>query len=442
VTTDDAASGTRYRLDRGLQRFGRAIIGGSPLKLFRVTDAGAAIVDRIAAGEPVAQSALVSALAEAGAIHPQPDRSPFGPDDVTIVVPTFGVPHRRLAGAVLIDDGSPVPVPGATLRLEPNRGPGAARNAGLAQVATPLVAFVDTDVEPLAGWLEPLLLHFADPRVALVAPRVTTTGAPSPVAWYERSNSPLDLGPEPARIRAGTRVSYVPAAAIVCRVDALREIGGFDESLRFGEDVDLVWRLDEAGWRCRYEPAVEVGHDPRPSWGAWARQRITYGASTAPLARRHPGALAPIRMSGWSVVTWTLAALERPIAGSLVGLGSAAALIRKLPDVPPRTAFELAARGNLQAGDQIAKAVRRVWWPIVAAAALRSRTARRILLASAFAARHPVRLADDLAYSIGVWRGIVAERTLAPLLPEISSWPGHRPAEQPSDSPTQPAPAR
>ena len=138
----------------------------------------------------------------------------------------------------------------------------------------PLVAFVDTDVELPAVGSNRCSLHFADPRVALVAPRVTTTADPSPVAWYERSNSPLDLGPEPARIRAGTRVSYVPAAAIVCRVDALHEIGGFDESLRVGEDVDLVWRLDEAGWRCRYEPAVEVGHDPRPSWAAWARQRI------------------------------------------------------------------------------------------------------------------------------------------------------------------------
>src|SRR5688572_15411105 len=102
-----AASGTRYRLDRGLQRFGRAIVGGSPLKLFRVTDAGAAVVDRIAAGEAVAASALVTALAEAGAIHPEPDRSPFGPDDVTIVVPTYGVPRRVPAGAVLVDDGSP-----------------------------------------------------------------------------------------------------------------------------------------------------------------------------------------------------------------------------------------------------------------------------------------------------------------------------------------------
>jgi hypothetical protein len=124
-----------------------------------------------------------------------------------------------------------------------------------------------------------------------------------------------------------------------------------------------------------------------------------------------------------------------------VGVGAAAAVIRKRPDVPPRAAFALAARGNLHAGDEIAKAVRRVWWPLVAVAAIRSRTARRILLAAAFASRHPVRLADDVAYSIGVWRGMIVERTLDPLVPEISSWPGRRPTERLTDSPAQPAPA-
>jgi mycofactocin system glycosyltransferase len=291
-----------------------------------------------------------------------------------------------------------------------------------------LVAFVDTDVDLPDGWLDALLPHFADPRVGLVAPRVRSAASPSPVAGYESEHSPLDLGPEPARIRAGTRVSYVPAAAIVCRVEALDDVAAFDESLRVGEDVDLVWRLDEAGWRCRYEPASVVFHAPRPSWSAWARQRIGYGSSTAPLARRHPRALAPIRMSGWSVGTWVLAALGRPMMGGALGAGSAAALIRKLPDVPPAAAFRLAARGNLHAGAQLASAVRRVWWPLLLLAAVRSRSARRVLLASALAARHPLPLADDVAYSIGVWRGVLAERTLDPLLPQISSWPGRRPA--------------
>lgn len=427
----------RYRLDAGVQRFGSVVVGGSPLKLFRVTEAGRAVVDRIAAGDDVARSALVDRLLDAGAVHPAPHGGPFTTTDVTIVVPTLGPPAHVPAhpGPVLVvDDGSRPPVDGADVRLAVNAGPGAARNAGLAEVRTPLVAFVDTDVVVPDGWLDLLLPHFTDDRLALVAPRVGSGrgSGPGMLQRYEPGHSPLDLGPEPARVRAGTRVSYVPAAAIVCRVDALRQVGGFDATLRVGEDVDLVWRLDAAGWRCRYEPVAVVHHEPRRSWAAWWHQRVGYGASAGPLAVRHPGALAPLRMSGWSIAAWLLGAIGHPVAGGVVGVGSAAALVPKLPDVPTRAAFRLAATGNARAGDQIAATVRRAWWPLLAILALRWKPARRMLLASALAARHPIRLVDDVAYSVGVWRGMWAARTVAPLIPEISSWPGRSPAGAPA----------
>jgi mycofactocin system glycosyltransferase len=427
-------SALRFSLDTSVQRFGTVLIGGSPLKLFRLTPGGAAVVGEIAAGNAVPSSTLIDRLVDAGALHPQPDSraATFTNRDVTFVVPTLGEPANVPAGAIVVDDGSQPPVAGAAVRLATNRGPAAARNAGLARVSTPLVAFVDADVRVPTDWLEHLLPHFDDDRVALVAPRVMVEPTSGAIGAYEQHDSPLDLGPAPARVMAGTRVSYVPSAAIVCRTDAVRHLGGFDESLRAGEDVDLVWRLAEAGWRCRYEPASTVHHAARPTWAAWARQRITYGSSAAPLAKRHRGALAPLRMSGWSIASWLLAVAAHPLLGAAVGLGSAAALTQKLPDVPTKAAFGLAAHGNARAGEQIADAVRRVWWPLLVVLAWRSRTARRVLVAAAIASKHPVRLADDVAYSIGVWKGMVTERTLSPLVPEISSWPGRSPASPPA----------
>lgn len=414
----------RYQLDSSVQRHGTVVIGGSPLKLFRLTAAGAALVIRIANGDAVPASRLVDSLVNAGAIHPIPERQTWTEADVTVVVPTRGIPDHVPRGAILVDDGSDTPVAGATVRLDVNQGPGAARNTGLELVTTGLVAFVDADVELPDDWLRPLLVHFDDERVGLVAPRVTTVRSGTAIADYEHDHSPLDLGRQPARIRAGSRVSYVPAAVLVCRTEAIRSIGGFDAGLRFGEDVDLVWRLDAAGWRCRYEPAAVVHHAPRSTWSGWVRQRISYGSSAAPLAKRHHGALAPVRMSPWSVATWLLAMTRRPWLGSLVGVGSAAALIKKLPDLPPAVSFRLAGLGNLHAGEQLASAIRRVWWPLVAIAALRSRIARRILLAATISVKRPLQLVDDLAYSIGVWKGIATERTVAPLLPHFISWPG------------------
>lgn len=420
----------RYVLDSSVQRYGTVVIGGSPLKLFRLTPAGATLVERIAAHERVPDSTLVDRLLDAGAIHPDPAAAdaPFTTADITFVVPTLGVPaHVPNGRVVLVDDGSQPPVAGAHVRLPVNTGPAAARNAGLELVGTPLVAFVDTDVALPDGWLDALLPHFAEPRVALVAPRVLTVdGGHQPLGRYEQRRSPLDLGAEPARIRAGSRVSYVPAAALVCRVDALRAVGGFDTSLRVGEDVDLVWRLDTAGWRCRYEPASVVHHAARPTWREWWRQRVAYGSSAAPLAIRHPGALAPLRMSGWSITTWVLGVVGHPLAGTAVGVGSAAALVPKLPEVPAGAAFRLAVAGNARAGQQIASAVRRAWWPLVAVAALRSASARKVLVASALAAGHPLRVADDVAYSVGLWRGVARLRTIGPLLPDITAWPGKR----------------
>lgn len=425
----------RFRLDRSFQRFGDVVVAGSPLRLFRLGTKGVTVVECLERGDAVEPSMLTDRLVDAGAVHPLPGRGRYTVADVTVVRPVYtrsGIDASTLHAAdaartIVVDDASPVTVAGATIRLDTNQGPAAARNAGLALVGTPLVAFVDADVVLHPGWLSGLVDHFAHDRVAVVAPRIRSVGGHHGVlSAYERQRSPLDLGGEPARIRAGTRVSYVPAAAIVCLTEAVRSMDGFDTSLRFGEDVDLVWRLDTAGYQCRYEPAVSVGHAPRASWSAWLTQRIGYGSSAAPLARRHPKALAPARLNGWSAAAWLLAVTGRPAAGVVLTLASAGALVVKLRAVPPQVSVRLAALGTFRAGRSLADATRRVWWPIVAVAALRSRLARRVGVAALLAAGHPVRALDDLAYGVGVWRGIWRERTVAPLVPELSSWPTRR----------------
>ena len=336
---------TTYSLDRSVRRPSAGIvIGGSPLRLFRLTPAGVDVFDRITAGADVPTDG------DGQAAHPSAPRAPrrrrrrppqprwrrrrTSSRDVTVVVPALVFGHsalaeivrccRGVADVIAVDDGSDPPVVAAdgarVLRLRTNAGPAVARNAGLGAVTTPLVAFVDTDVRLEPGWLEPLFGHFADDRVALVAPRVASAPGAGPVARYEQGHSPLDLGPEPGRIAPGTRLSYVPAAAIVVRTEALRAIGGFDRSLRFGEDVDAVWRLVEAGWRCRYEPTVTVHHRPRGSWRGLVAQRVAYGSSAAALARKHPGALAPLRVSGWSAGVWALLGTGHPaLAAGVVG---------------------------------------------------------------------------------------------------------------------------
>ena len=456
--------GGRHRPDRTLRRVAPGVwLGGSPLRLFRLSPGGEALVAELAGpGGPgavattPAQQRLLDRLTAAGAAHPvaEAGAGPYTAADVTVVVPVRDRPSGLdgLLGAlgpvlaaggsvVVVDDGSADAAAhgeaaarhGARLvRRGHGHGPGPARNAGAALAPTPLLAFVDSDVTVAPGWLEPLVAHFADDGVGIVAPRVRSAPGAGRLAAYERRRSPLDLGPEPARVAPGTRVSYVPAAALVVRAGALRELGGFDEGLRWGEDVDFVWRAVEAGWRARYEPAAEVAHAARAGWGAWARQRFDYGSSAAELDARHPGVVAPVAVSPWSAAAWAAVAAGRPGIGAAVAAGSAAALVRKLDGVPPAEARRLAVTGHLGAGRQLARAGVRVWWPALLAASLVSRRARRIALAcvAATVATTPgpawvraVAVADDIAYGAGVWRGVLRRRSARALLPRLPRWP-------------------
>jgi mycofactocin system glycosyltransferase len=444
---------SRFRRDPSWRQpgDGRVVLAGSPLRLFRVSAGGAEVLRRAEHAEhpdtePVHR--MLDRFVDAGALHPQHGSSPFDVHDVTVVMPAHGRLPTTWTGAatIVVDDASPQPLrlPAHTpagvrlLRLDTNGGPGAARNAGLGEVTTPLVAFLDTDVQAPHDWLDALLPHFCDERVALVAPRVASTPGTGAVAAYEQHHSPLDLGGEAARVSPGTRVSYVPAAALVCRTAAIRDAGGFDTGLRTGEDVDLVWRLVAAGHRCRYEPASVVQHAPRPSWRALAAQRMGYGRSAAPLAAHHHEAVAPVRCSAWSAGVWALVAVRRPLLALLLAAGTAGALVRRLRDLPPAESVRLVAAGHLAAGRQLANAITRVWSPAAVAAALVSRRFRAVLLAAVLAptaaecARRrsvqpltqlPARLLDEVSYGAGVWQGVVQQRNPEALLPRFTTWP-------------------
>lgn len=69
------------------------------------------------------------------------------------------------------------------------------------------------------------------------------------MALYEAACSPLDMGVSPGLVGPGRRPGYVPSTAFVARRAALLALGGFDERLRFGDDVDLIWRLVSAEQR-------------------------------------------------------------------------------------------------------------------------------------------------------------------------------------------------
>lgn len=434
-------------------RDGRQLIAGSPLTFFSVTDAGADIVSLVQNNDLLTEGheQLTDRLVAAGAAHPL-WHIPVPADQLTVVIPSYITESRdfdRLARLVrtlqplrviVVDDCcvEPIVLPDATvIRHDTNKGPGAARNTGLAQVTTPFVAFVDDDSSPRCDDLQRLATQMNDRRVALVAPRIRSTDNGRLTGEYEAHHSPLDLGAHPTLVRPLSRVSYVPATVLVCRTDIVRAVGGFDESMRIGEDVDFVWRVAAEGHLCRYEPTISCEHETRFTVRELVRQRFAYGSSAAALAARHGSAATPLRANIVMLVP-ALALL----------LGYAWIFLPLLPFVyvwylltlhrsrlPYRDRVRITSLGLMSTIRLTASAVARVWWPLFLVVGLFVFSPGFALFASLLVpaiyglVRHKpqrvfgymgLRMLDGLAYGAGVWSGALREKSFRCLMPTVT----------------------
>ena len=440
---------------------GKLLVGGSGVVLRLRPRARLVLSDEgiVVAGDDDS-STIARLLLDRGLADPWWDREVLDAhvEDVTVVVPVRDRPHQlaRLLAAlpglpvVVVDDGS-ADAPtmraiagefGARLVRHPvSAGPAAARNSGLAAVRTPLVAFLDSDVIPVPGWLGTLRRHMDDPAVGLVGPRVLGSRPRPDDSWlcrYEAARSSLDLGPDPARVQPWGRVAYLPSAAMLVRRSALVGEGttGFDERMHVAEDVDLVWRVHAAGWRVRYEPAAACRHDHRTTLLPWLRRKAYYGTGAAPLAARHGSAVAPLVLTPWTAVLSVAVLAQRGWslpAAALVAAGVTARISQRLDDGDVRTAASLTALGGVATLRQTASALTRHDWPATVTAAVWSGRTRRALVVAAVVDAaldyrrvrpdlDPLRFLvarrlDDLAYGAGLWGGAIRARSLRALVP-------------------------
>jgi mycofactocin system glycosyltransferase len=454
--------GFRVELDPGTKQLTDSLwFGGSPARVLRLTAAGQRAWRTLQNGpvESPATGALARRFIDAGLAHPVPPQS-SEPPDVTIVIPVHNRAEAlaRCLGALdgrhpvlVVDDASSEPAAIAAVAAEhsaklvrrsTNGGPARARNTALEHVTTHLVAFLDSDCVPSPKWTDRLAAHFADPALAAVAPRIRPLAPDSWAGRYTRAAGSLDLGDQQARVAPGARVSYVPTAALVARrsaLDAVAKDGAvFDATMRVGEDVDLIWRLHNAGSRVRYDPSVPVHHEEPTTWSGLLSRRFRYGTSAAPLARRHPGAMAPLVLHAWPALTVGGLLTRRPLIAAAGFVGAV-----------------LSMRNTLRRGDiptagvtrAMTAAVHQTWLgagrystqfaaPALAAVLVaggRHRLAAASLLLSppltGWLTRRPgldplrysaAAIADDIAYGSGVWAGCLTHRTAAPLCPRIA----------------------
>jgi glycosyltransferase involved in cell wall biosynthesis len=182
------------------------------------------------------------------------------------------------------------------------RGPAAARNLGAAAAVSDRIFFCDGDDVAQPGWLAGLRDALATSDIAVGGLDMCSLNGQAPCPAQD---------PCPPHFRF---LAAGLSANMAVRRAAFEAVGGFDEDLRVGEDVDLCWRMQMGGSRLERQMDAVVAKRARPIGGKLFSQSVGYGRSDVALFRRFRDAGMPrqawqaVRVWGWLVLNvWTVA---------------------------------------------------------------------------------------------------------------------------------------
>jgi N-acetylglucosaminyl-diphospho-decaprenol L-rhamnosyltransferase len=162
---------------------------------------------------------------------------------------------------------------------ESNMGFSAANNIGIRAGTAPYVLILNPDTRVTEGAIERMLeVIEGDPELGICGPRLELEDGsldhaakrsfPTPISalgHFSGIGRRPDAGGELAAYRAPEvergPVDAVNGACMLIRRAALAQVGLFDEGFwMYMEDLDLCYRLHEAGWVTWYEPSATVIH--------------------------------------------------------------------------------------------------------------------------------------------------------------------------------------
>lgn len=204
-----------------------------------------------------------------------------------------------------------------------------ARNEGARHATSPWLLFLDADCRPDPGLLDDYFEHEPAERCGVMAGEVIgdETQAEMLARWARSRRGMMTR----YHVESGGRPAGI-AGNLVLRREAWDEVGGFEEAARSEADVDLCWRVQEAGWTFEYRPEAAVAHrDPTRIGDVW-RQAWMYGFGKRWLRGRWGSAAEPpriaaplVRAVGGAVVWVVTARFERAlfklVDGLVVGAG-------------------------------------------------------------------------------------------------------------------------
>jgi GT2 family glycosyltransferase len=243
--------------------------------------------------------------------------------------------ETRRCEVIVVDDGSSDASPAI---LEPHaragrilllrgagRGAAAALNQGIRRAQHAIVCQVDQDVVLDPGWLARTTAALGSaPDAAAAQGRYRALRGDGP--WARVMGLDLDLRAS----RLPREVDHVCTGVTAYRRSALVAVGLFDESLGYGYDNCMSYRLGAAGWRLLRCPAATAVHRWRPRLSEYLRQQFGVAYGRLDLVAKFPERIAGDQVSGPGMIlhaaAMALAVALCAVAAGAAALGASAAL--------------------------------------------------------------------------------------------------------------------
>ncbi|MFD1599221.1 glycosyltransferase [Halobellus rarus] len=162
------------------------------------------------------------------------------------------------------------------------QGSYAARNKGIENTDSDVVAFLDADETVDKDWLEKAVAAMNDQNVDYLGCNVELTLPEDTfVGRYDgRTGFPVKQYLEEQH--------YAPTCALLVRRDVFEDVGPFDSRLVSGGDIEFGQRVHEAGYEQGYAEDAVVTHPARTSFEALAKKNFRVGRGFCQKQRYYP----------------------------------------------------------------------------------------------------------------------------------------------------------
>jgi O-antigen biosynthesis protein len=273
---------------------------------------------------------------------------------------------------IVVDDGSMddtaeilARFPEVTAIRQPNKGLSVARNVGLAAATGDVIAYTDSDCFADPDWLTHLVYQLERSGAAAVGgPNLTPDDG-----WLAAC---VAASPgQPTHVLESDQVAeHIPGCNMAFRRDALLAVNGFDPVYRkAGDDVDLCWRLQQAGMWITFAPGAFVWHHRRQGPRAYLKQQAGYGEAEGLLYFKHPDRFNGRGESRWRGVLYGGSRGGVRVGGPVIYHGTfATGLFQSVYQPGPAHWATLPATLEWHAVAAAAAAAGIMWWPLLVVA--------------------------------------------------------------------------